>query len=230
MRNSQAHHRRAGAAHRARLADRRADARAEQPGRRGRRGPRPRCASGSPACGTSSACSPTARIDPAAAARAHPAAGVRHRTGRQGAEADRDRGQRPRGRAGRLARRARRHRRLGPRADPRPGAASTSTAWRRSQPASTPGAARPVAALARVRAGDRAADDRHRGRQRPDLDAGLGGQAVLAARPRLAPVDRRARRPGQHAGHAQPQDRRRDHGGQGVRPQPAADPGPRRPS
>ena len=40
------------------------------------------------------------RIDPAADERAHPAAGVRHRAGRQGAEAHRDRGQRPRGRAG----------------------------------------------------------------------------------------------------------------------------------
>ena len=56
---------RAAAARRARRAVRRPDARAEQPGRRRRPGPPARCASGSPACGTSSACWPHGKVRPA---------------------------------------------------------------------------------------------------------------------------------------------------------------------
>ena len=61
-------------------------------------------------------------------------------------------------------------------------------------------------ALGRVRPGDRAADERDRGRHPPDLDAGRRGQAVLADGPGRAPGHRRHGRPEQHAGHARPQD------------------------
>ena len=45
--------------------------------------------------------------------------------------------------------------------------------------------------LGRLRAGHRAVDERDRGLHAPDLDPGQCGQAVLPARPRPAPGDRR---------------------------------------
>ena len=52
-----------------------------------------------------------------------------------------------------------------------------------------------------------------------DFDAGRSREAVLAAGPGAVPVRRRARAAGQHPADAGPQDRRRHHRGEGLRPQ-----------
>ncbi len=160
----------AGAAARAGLAVGRPDPRAEQPGRRRGAGHRRRCATGSPACGTSWRMIAAGQLDQHGAGDAGPAAGGGGGAGGQGARADPDGGLRPRGRARRLARRPRRRRRLGAGADVRPGRARRRLAGpggggRRRR---HPGGRRP---LAELHGRDRAADERDRGLDHAGLDA-----------------------------------------------------------
>ena len=72
-----------------------------------------------------------------------------------------------------------------------------------SLPRSPAGRRHPLGGL---RAGDRAADGRDRGLDRPDLHPGRRGQAVLADGPGRPPGHRRPRRAEQHPGDARPQD------------------------
>ena len=106
-----------------------------------------------------------------------------------------------RGRAERLDGRPRHRQRLGPgaRAGRRRGEDRRAGRDRR-QPARSPAGRRHP--LGGLRAGDRAADGRDRGLDRPDLHPGRRGQAVLPAGPGRAPGHRRPRRPEQHPGDA----------------------------
>ena len=76
--------------------------------------------------------------------------------------------------------------------------------------------------LAELHRRDRAADERDRGLHHPHLHLVGRGQAVLAARPGALPGRRRARTARQHPADAVREDRPGHHGGQGVRPHPAA--------
>ena len=123
---------------------------------------------------------------------------------------------------------ARHRRRLGSRAAVRPGRARTPTGSIRSPP---PCLTREQAGagerdpVARLHGRDRDADERDHRLGHPDLRAGRRGAPVLPAGPGPLPGHRRARPARQHPGHARRQDRAWHHGGQGVRPEPAEDPG-----
>ena len=195
----------AGAAAGPRVAVGRPDPRAEQPGRRRR--PRDRGAAGTGRRDAAQAGlhreGPVRAGDPGGPDQA---AGARRGAGGEGAGAQPDRGLRPRGRRRRLARRPRHRRRLGSRAGLRAGRAGRRLArpGRGLRGLRRPGRRGAVAELHRR---DRAADERDRGLDHPDLDAGGRGQAVLPARPRALPGRGRARAARQHPGHAGRQDR-----------------------
>ena len=219
------HRRPARAAARARPTDRRADPRAEQPGR----------------CGRAShlVAARAGRDDAAQAGQPGRRAAQRRRPDPAGRTAGGGRRA-----AGQAAQAARRCRPATPRRSSRSGWTSTGCvrAGRSPRRSSVAGigpawldrvageiprdAPRGRPALDHLHPRHRAADARDRGRDAPDLVAGRRGQAVLPAGPRRAPGHRRAGRPGQHAGHAQRQAQgRRGHRGQGLRRRPARHPG-----
>ena len=202
--NTPAGDRAAGTAARARLAVGGPDPRAEQPGRG--RGAGHRVAARAGGRDAAQAGHDRGRaMGPDHAGDADQAAGRGGRTGAEGARPGAAGGVRPGGRHHRLARRPRRAERLGDGPDVRGGRARRRLA-RPRRDGGGPGGPGGRAAVAELHRRDRAADERDRGLDHPDLHPGRRGQAVLAAGPGAVPGRRRARTAGQHAADAVRED------------------------
>ena len=211
-------------------ADRRAHPRAEQPG--GRRGPRRRrrCATGSPACGTSWRCSSEGKLDGEVLRVARP--GCRRSSSRASAPRGGALGAGalgPRGRARRLAR--------GPRGRPRPWElAGVFVAGRARAPTTSSGSptpSRPALLEPALRWLAYTVETETLLAEIADSTSRIS--TLVDAAKQYSQMDRTPHQPTDlHAGldatlvMLSAQDRARRHGGQGVRPQPAAVPALRR--